>query len=98
MAETPEREPWHLDKRIPVATLIVLAVQFGGVVWMLATLAKTVETVSLEVDRNRMVNAAQDSAIRIIDLSVARQDQRQLGIIETLSEIKASLLRLEGKR
>lgn len=95
---TTEKEPWHLDKRIPVATLIVLAVQFGGVVWMLATLAGSVQVISRDVDRNRIVNAAQDSAINIINTSVARQDQRQLGIIETLAEIKASLLRLEGKR
>lgn len=41
---TVEREPWHLDRRVPIATLVVLVVQFAlGVMWI-TTLSNRVET------------------------------------------------------
>jgi type II secretory pathway component PulK len=39
-----EREPWHLDRRVPVAFIFTLIVQFLIVVWMVATTSHQVET------------------------------------------------------
>jgi hypothetical protein len=35
-------EPWHLDKRVPIALILSLAAQTAGMVWWAASLNRTV--------------------------------------------------------
>ncbi|MCV6577445.1 MAG: hypothetical protein OIF58_17110 [Cohaesibacter sp.] len=36
------REPWHLDKRVPVALIVTLMIQTFGVIWWAASMSERV--------------------------------------------------------
>ena len=38
-----EREHWHLDRRVPLALIVALVLQTGGMAWWAATLENRVE-------------------------------------------------------
>jgi Tfp pilus assembly protein PilO len=39
----PDDGKWHLDKRVPVAIIVTMLVQFGGLVWWVSSQSKTIE-------------------------------------------------------
>lgn len=82
-----DREPWHLDRRIPIATLAVLIVQAGlGIVW-LTTLGNTVDGNSARIN-------AMDSRIEIIRSQAASQAVQLGRIEEGLAGVRTDITRL----
>jgi Tfp pilus assembly protein PilO len=67
-------EPWHLDRRVPVAMIIAILVQTFGIVWWAAT-------IGAEVEQLKSNDARQDSRIEAIQ-SIAGNQAVQLGRIE----------------
>jgi Tfp pilus assembly protein PilO len=65
---------WHLDKRVPVALILALLVQFAGGIWFISSLAKDVATHERQITRL-------DGQIEVIRNSSQRQAV-QLGRIE----------------
>ena len=47
----PQTAEWHLDKRIPVALIVALAVQFGGSVYWITRLESRALTNSERIER-----------------------------------------------
>lgn len=70
----PQTSQWHLDKRIPVALIVVLAIQFGGSVYWITTL----EQRSLTNEARIVKLEKQMDPVRLL---LERIDQR-LGSIE----------------
>ena len=40
----PAASQWHLDRRIPVLTLVALLIQTAAIIWWAATITSTVES------------------------------------------------------
>jgi hypothetical protein len=81
MAEVHEYErQWHLDKKVPIALILALAVQTVAIVWWAAALSVRVD--SLE----RAALAVAPQAERIV-----RVETKMDMLTATLTEIKAML-------
>lgn len=83
----PRREPWHLDKRIPIATLAVLVGQMAlGLMW-LTTLSNT-------VDGNGSRITAMEQRVEIMRGQAASQAVQLGRIEEGLAGVRADINRL----
>ena len=91
-------EPWHLDKRVPIALIFAILVQTGGAFWFAASLDGRIGVLERDVERGRSVSENHGAAIRTIENNLARMDENTKNILLILGEIKATLSRLEGVR
>lgn len=88
-------EGWHLDKRLPIALIITIAVQTAGLVWWAASLSSRVDEQARRVtalESSRDAGQALMAGLRA-DTAVLRAQaettQRQLERIERLIERRA---------
>lgn len=82
-----EHEPWHLDRRIPIATLATLIVQAAlGVAW-LTSLSNTVNGNSLRIN-------TMDQRIEIMRGQAASQAVQLGRIEEGLAGVRTDISRL----
>lgn len=77
---TDDDRAWHLDKRVPIAMIITLALQTCAIVWWAATVQSRVEVLEKKVDRT------EGQAGKII-----RLEDRLDHIAETLTRIERAL-------
>lgn len=83
----PRREPWHLDKRIPIATLAVLVGQMAlGLMW-LTTLSNT-------VDGNGSRITSMEQRVEIMRGQAASQAVQLGRIEEGLAGVRTDINRL----
>ena len=88
-------EPWHLDKRVPVALIITLLLQSALAVWWASSLSADVSTLQSRQDK-------QESMIENMRTTAGAQAV-QLGRIEentraTAAAVERLLRQLEGTR
>lgn len=88
-------EPWHLDRRVPIALILAIAAQtFAAVWWARGTVAQIEDNsrrvVALEASRDMTTRLLSDMSR---DMAVVRRDsdamQRQLVRIERLLDRRA---------
>lgn len=81
-------DSWHFDKRVPIALIIALFIQTGGMVWWAAT---------MQADVTSAVRSNERQDVRIDALAaVIQQGLVQNARVETeLSSIRQSQLRSE---
>ncbi|PLX33562.1 MAG: hypothetical protein C0605_16215, partial [Hyphomicrobiales bacterium] len=63
---------WHLDKRVPIAMITVIAVQTFGAIWWAATLTGTVTFNTARIERFE----ASYSRMAAMEQTLARIDER----------------------
>ena len=89
------REPWHLDKKVPIALIVTLAIQTAGMIWWAASLSFRVDeqsrrVVALEVSRDvaqaLMAGLRSDTAVLRAESEAMR---RQLDRIERMLDRRA---------
>lgn len=82
-----EREQWHLDKKVPIALIIALAVQTFTFGWWAAT--QDARILSLERDNGRLEKRveAQDAAGRDAAGRLIRVEEKASSILELVREI-----------
>jgi hypothetical protein len=91
-------EPWHLDKRVPVAIIFALLVQTAGAVWWASAMSSNVASLR-EADARleaadvqiRLEANAHEVRIRNVENSLTRADERLIAIQEGINEIKREL-------
>lgn len=79
--EDPASERWHLDKRVPIAIIAALMLQFAGVVaWgtQMAARVSQLEQIaeSFREDRDRLIRIETD--VTAIDRRLERMEDRLL--------------------
>ncbi len=88
-------EAWHLDKRVPIALIISLAVQTAGMVWWAASISSRVDEQSRRVGA---LEGSRDAAQALMaglrsDTAVLRAEseamRRQLDRIERMLDRRA---------
>ena len=72
---------WHIDKRVPLAMLLAIAIQSAGLIWWLSSLGERVNTLER--------NAASSSAIAM------PQSDRLTRVEVKLDSLKEGLLELK---
>ena len=91
------REPWHLDRRVPIATLAVLVVQFAlGVAW-LTTLSNSVLWHSEAIVTAQADAQAREVRIRALEIAQASQSSDLRAIQGGIARIEAQLEKLQPK-
>lgn len=77
---------WHLDKKVPISIIAVLAMQFGGGVWFMSKLESRI--VALEAaqvaqhDRDEHQDRQVADAIALVRASLEHMDNKLDRIIE----------------
>ena len=80
-------ENWHLDKRVPLALILTIAIQTGAALWFMATLSAQVGVNSVAIARLDV----RTSTVEIIGQAQAVQLGR---IEEQISGVRSDLSRL----
>jgi len=91
MPDKPASEPWHLDRRVPIALILAIIGQTAGAVWWASTISGAVadharRVALLEAGKVEDARADRDSADRL-----ARIEERQRASQDSLTEIKQLL-------
>lgn len=94
-------EPWHLDKRVPLAFIFALIFQTATAGWYIANIDGRIEQntrdiVALREDRAESANRARlfEDKLAAQSESLARMEERFVAVIDLLNRIEA---RLEDK-
>lgn len=82
---------WSVDRRVPLATLLALVIQTGGMVWWAATLQSTVDVHSKVIEDFR-VNGTPG-----VRYEMATLKQKTTNLDERLDRIETSLDKLNDK-
>lgn len=94
---TVQRVPWHLDRRIPIATIFVLLVQFAvGIMWI-TTIANDVKQHDSDITDLRIDAQNRENRIRTLEITLAGQTSDLRAIQVGISRIEAQLEKLQGK-
>ena len=99
-----QKDSWHLDRRIPIATIWVMVLQLIGGVWFAAQLHEQIGTLAedarLRDKRLSQVEAATNAqAINSATLSVELRDVRDgMGDLKVALKEANELLRELGRR
>lgn len=51
---TTDNEPWHLDRRVPVALILTILAQTAGIIWWASGISADVETMKVRQDRHEV--------------------------------------------
>ena len=92
---TTNREPWHLDKRVPLALILTILLQTGAAVWFLASLQSRMDVLERDLGREHDLNTRQEAAIRAIETGAARLDEKLDGILDVVERMDRRLERME---
>lgn len=82
--EKTRGERWHVGKEIPIAVMITLLVQTGGIVWWAATVSGKLDSVMLQVREMREERYTKNDAQRDKELVSQRfsEHERRIGELE----------------
>ena len=58
--QNPDFDSWHLDRKVPVAIILVIASQFVGGLWVLAEMRKDIEVLKMQMSEQRVRDDRQD--------------------------------------
>lgn len=78
------KEPWHLDKRVPIVLILTLAAQSCAVIWYASKLDSRVAYLEEQVAARSMVNER-----------LARMEERFEAIKDDVSDVKQSQMNIE---
>jgi hypothetical protein len=86
-------EPWHLDKRVPLALILSLAVQTAAVVWWAAALSARVDDHDRRIGGIEAAAKTQADEGRKMSEALVRLDERMAGQTAILQRIEAQIAR-----
>ena len=86
-------EPWHLDKRVPIALIVTIIVQTGGMIWWASGLTHRVDQhgrdiTALHQDGRGYIN----EAARVRE-TLARLEERLAAQNDLLRRVEAAIQR-----
>lgn len=91
MTDRERSEPWHLDKKVPLALILALIVQTAGMVWWAASLSSRVQQHTGEITTLQAnVQHMNSEAGRIREV-LARLDERLAAQNDLLRRMDAAM-------
>jgi hypothetical protein len=82
-------EPWHLDRRVPIALIFTLLAQTAGMLWWAANLNRTVEEHGRRIASVEQADIGAAIEARRVSENLARLDERlaaQTNILRRIDE------------
>jgi hypothetical protein len=93
-----DREPWHLDKRVPIALVVMIALQTGAAIWFAAQLDARVRWLETSVISTTSTTDNNRRDIVSVREQAARQDEKLNAIVQILARIDSRLERMEASQ
>jgi hypothetical protein len=90
---TTIKEPWHLDKRVPLALIVTILGQTALAGWFAASLASRIDTLERDVERQRVVDMQQTEAINRAERHDVLQSQKLESILDIVERMDRRLER-----
>lgn len=92
---------WHLDKRVPLAIIVSILAQTGGIIWWASAIDRRVTELELtkteiaaEMSARNIVNARQDQAIVRLETQFLGIGDNMRALADAIKEVNAKLDRL----
>jgi hypothetical protein len=83
-----DSEPWHLDRKVPVAIIVTIVIQTSGIVWWASAMHSTLQT---EVETNDRQDVVLDTLRSDVQAKADRFSEVQRILSEQLVEQRADL-------
>jgi hypothetical protein len=80
--EHVEPPGWRLDKRVPIAVVMSILIQFGGVMWWVSNVSSSVTSTQDRVTKLEAVSATNGAMMAQVQVLMARLDERIQFLIE----------------
>jgi hypothetical protein len=93
-----QEDHWTLDKRIPLALIATMMLQFATVVWFVRGLDSRLEQLEAFKVRTETIDKNRDQQIQTVELKLARIEERQNSMIDLIKELKVSIDKLIDRR
>lgn len=93
MSDPSVREPWHLERKVPIALILTLVIQTAGMVWWAASLS------AAQADHRRRIGILEATDLRVaaeaqrMSETLARLDERIQAQTRILQRIEESVAR-----
>lgn len=81
-------EPWHLDRKVPIAFIVAIVVQTGAAFWYFGSLNGQVQQAVLDNQRQDLKIATIETATNQQAVSAATLSEQISGMRTSLSEVK----------
>ena len=86
---TEMKEPWHLDRKVPIVLILVIIGQTLGVVWQAASVNFRVMNQQMQIDRQAI-------AIERLQGNTQAQEVAAARLSQELADVQRALGRLES--
>jgi hypothetical protein len=94
-------EPWHLDKRVPVAIIFALLIQTAGAVWWASAMSSSVAALR-EADSRleaadvqiRIDATSREARLRLVEQGATRMETKLEAIVEGINRLSVQIDRL----
>ncbi len=83
-----QNEAWHLDKKVPVAIILVLVGQFLGGLWFLAKLDSKIEEQANRIAKTEAQVSIIDREARDFGTRIARIEEKTSSMLTILQRIE----------
>ena len=101
-AQPPEQ--WHLDKKVPIAIIVAICIQTGGLIWWAARLESRVGSLEMRdatqqtliETRSKLADDRWENIMRERD-RMARLEEKLAAAVQVLQRIEAKLDRVESR-
>ncbi len=60
---TPQKESWHLDKKVPLSLIFAMLIQAAMVIWAVADIKKDVEVLKSQIMQQHDRDERQDKTV-----------------------------------
>ena len=94
MPPKPADESWHLDKKLPIALIVVLVAQFLGGLWFMARLDARVEEQATRLAKTEAQISNIDREARDFGNRMARIEEKSSAMLSLLQAIEQRLERV----
>ena len=85
----PAREPWHFDRRVPIALIAAIVLQTVAIVWWAATTDSRVANTERRVERIEANNERAQVNDALMSQRVTRVEERLDAALAILRDIQA---------
>lgn len=84
-------DPWHLDKRVPVALIVTIMMQTAAAIWWASALSQRMTAIEQDTAALAVIESEREARIRALELGASRTDERLITIQTALSRIERLL-------
>ena len=90
-------QQWHLDKRVPIALILAIAIQSGGAIWWASSIQGRVAGNETSISRIDRVVEAQRDASQVQAIQLGRIEEQITGLRGDISRLVSAIERGNGR-